>query len=967
MKKTPRLLILAVLVTLVLNLIPLHTGQANQAPDYTGMDLIFLVDESESILINDPQGLRFQGLTWAADWLGRLRLEKDLDQEFTFRMAVVLFGTDPVTVDFADRGMPPRYWEEIAPSSDDAWNTQLEAIENKIVAYQNLYADGLGYTDMRAAFSEARSIFDSMDARDSEMGLPGDRLKSVIMISDGVPATAIGKSGCKTPDSVHPERCSFVELIEKMVDEIPVQFPAKIYKIYALGLQDKSQIYWPAVKDEWWTITNQHSKLTESNLRFFGDIQGFLNEMVAPLNLGMGEEIIPCGRTEIDPYIKLVRFTFHKPDPSARVTIVDPYGNTVAEGESVIVRGEDSAIETVRISNPVPGYWRLECPSGVLEPPTIYQDKVKVLSTLTIPAVYQNVPFMIRYEVLGDGDKPLPEYAESIYRLNLVVSVNNSSSTSQVQLAREESQYTGSLVATVPGEYTLDLLGQTQKVTGELYTVFEDTQTIMVAPTQFGLPPGKMPHTQLVPGNIGVIIKDDKGLQVQLSEIPTAVFDASAVITAGGTSDTLSLALNEEGIFSGIYLPKQVGEITVRAKMDVQDPAGGTIQIPEMEAGKFKVDPPTAKLESPVGQQPQHVSFDLVYRFLDAVGKPYQESIDKNYRLSAKAILTYEGKPVQEVALLEDEDGAFIGEYTPADSGSYGLHVHLEALGTGGETIVLIDREEPTVSVFPTTVVSYNISKPADKSQHIWRNVLKQPNDFVVEVDLTDWEHKKILPDSVLQNKDGVPFRLSVRSPGSPTPVMMDLRTTGTPGHYRAVSKDFRALGMYTIMLEAIPTQLQADHVFDETSRQSTVEMIENPVIAFYERWKWPINTFLIALLLFLIWLFTHPFYWPATGTLTLSPTVDGAGMPQPYALNNYRKHKITIQLPSWAGGGKMKIYQARKDPSVRVTILQPKKPPVEYNMLSGQQVQVGDASLTYQAGVGGQLSQNAELTLSNW
>ena len=193
--------------------------QADPVNLQTGVDLIFLIDQSASMgglayggadhpEANDRLGLRFTAPRDAIAWLGEsyLALGTPGDPQKGSHAAVVYFG---------DTAEVASGWQTIAPASKEAWEAQYAAIGAGL-SPETLGPRNLGKTNFLAAFAQAAELFQQLPS-----DLPGERKRLIILITDGLPYTGLGP----------PNLVSRARYMLKLGDYIESHFPSPAYSI----------------------------------------------------------------------------------------------------------------------------------------------------------------------------------------------------------------------------------------------------------------------------------------------------------------------------------------------------------------------------------------------------------------------------------------------------------------------------------------------------------------------------------------------------------------------------------------------------------------------------------------------------------------------------------------------------------------------------------------------------------------
>jgi len=215
------------------------------ATSYTGLDIVFLVDQSGSMkgdpvyhpIPNDPAGWRFEALKVLSNLVGPALFHNY--KEMTVRFAVIEFGSEakvaiPVTT--------------IQARSFEEWQPQKAEIEQALADYRAQRENThMGNTDHRAAFELARRLFDEMEAAD-----PSRRLKAIILVTDGSPCIPPpGEENC-----VHFDWSGYMRNLRDKY--IPTEFPCDEFYIYVLGINDSADNYWPRSAPYWEPIATCH-------------------------------------------------------------------------------------------------------------------------------------------------------------------------------------------------------------------------------------------------------------------------------------------------------------------------------------------------------------------------------------------------------------------------------------------------------------------------------------------------------------------------------------------------------------------------------------------------------------------------------------------------------------------------------------------------------------------------------------
>ncbi|MCS6843332.1 MAG: VWA domain-containing protein, partial [Caldilineales bacterium] len=134
-------------------------------PPYGGIDLVFLVDQSGSMRVNDPYSQRANAIKWVLQYLGIDNLYSR--REAIHRVGVVSFGTG-AEIDL--ELVPLRSVDEIE------WNDRYKELEQKVVA------KNMVNTDVLEGLRLVKQVFDSASTVSG-----GARTRGIIILTDGAP------------------------------------------------------------------------------------------------------------------------------------------------------------------------------------------------------------------------------------------------------------------------------------------------------------------------------------------------------------------------------------------------------------------------------------------------------------------------------------------------------------------------------------------------------------------------------------------------------------------------------------------------------------------------------------------------------------------------------------------------------------------------------------------------------------
>lgn len=218
-----------------------------------GLDLVILLDQSGSMVWNDPNKIRSNAVKSAVDILGDNALYFCPGAQH--RLAVLGFGDRP--------GGPPALETYIrsaviSPTLEtiEQWNAQRKLIKASVPITQDL-----GNTDHALALRAAAEILREWRAQPlGEM----PRKRAVLLITDGEPC--VGDLGCS--DKGWAGRSAYIRSLEDLTDPLGTDFPFRgennpnSVHIWLIGLQDtrrrRSYLDDPLLRETWNRITRLH-------------------------------------------------------------------------------------------------------------------------------------------------------------------------------------------------------------------------------------------------------------------------------------------------------------------------------------------------------------------------------------------------------------------------------------------------------------------------------------------------------------------------------------------------------------------------------------------------------------------------------------------------------------------------------------------------------------------------------------
>ena len=691
-----------------------YSLEAQEEDQYTGLDVVFLVDQSGSMggcyghpEANDSQQLRFKGAQLAMEWLGSYRLSYLKGSSVNFRTAVVYFGSTAQTV------IEPTV---VDPESAEQWDALEKVLKDPLAPEE--FPKHLDNTHFIEAFKVAKQMFSAMEAEDSSR-----RVKGIVVLTDGEPFAAVAPY-YKPPTDEQEEDFDLEAYVEDMIEYVGNAFPHPEYQIYVVALNDREGDTWSGIRKTWEQITHGHAQLVENNNVMAAYFQEILQELVKPLEVEDGEEIIIVGDVvPVPPYLAQIKLFIHKPLPGSRVKVyVDPeYKELLTEGALTKVEGEDEPIEVITVENPQPGYWYLKRPeTAVIHRIFVRYVYAKALAPEPKTPVPQYLVSQVRFQFEGSGGRPLPKYKDEKYALQAKALVTNADGSWAVELDLSElsaaeagiSVYGACFLPTRPGVHYVYLEATSRDPEGNPLPIIERgevTGTFPVFGTDFVFHPPVKTLTQLVPVWIEAdwVEQASPAKKVPDPIEPQYLPQVEATLTVKGKATTISLQRQADGSYRGEFLPVQSAPHVVHLTARVPDPAqGDKLQtVFDQDVGKLEVLPALADW-TPLARPPaQYKSVDLKVQLTDQAGQPLRDTLAQDYQLDAEATVRAGGQ-TWDLPLKAQADSTWAAEFTPEVTGEHTVHLTVKALDGAGHEITLLDEDSLEFPVGRTTVLA---------------------------------------------------------------------------------------------------------------------------------------------------------------------------------------------------------------------------------------------------------------------
>lgn len=473
-----RRLIGLVMAVLVVGVWPI---QAQQPIPYTGVDILFLVDQSGSMggpdfdspnsgPARDPNNLRFEAARYA---LSTLSTYKDtLSQDITLRMSVVNFGdTTETTLN----------WTDIQTSNDVTWQQLLPQLDTQL-SPEAFGPRNLGSTDFIGAFEAAQEQFLQLDINNPTE----NHLRAVIVLTDGAPCSPARFTrdpfNCSNPTDQ-------LEHMDELIRMAQTTFVPPSYRVYTIAIDDDNS-FWPSFQSDWETVSatggaQRVENATQASSEFLNIMVGLVNEIrVADLNGGVNDRIGESvdfadgtNRTQVvvPPYYQRMRITVFKVQLESGVILTTPSGLTMNQTTpQVTVTGLSNAIEVWTIDNPEPGNWEVQSLQDTSVTDVVL-DLIQVNDSLGIDNTLQTryVPVELSITLTNSDGDPLQQYTDPRYTLQFDAAYTSPSGVSMPITFDPpiNSTYSAQMIPAEVGTYNVNLRAYATDAAGNTFDV----------------------------------------------------------------------------------------------------------------------------------------------------------------------------------------------------------------------------------------------------------------------------------------------------------------------------------------------------------------------------------------------------------------------------------------------------------------------------------------------------------------
>lgn len=890
-------------------------AQAQGRPgEYTGVDIVFLVDQSGSMgglrygstdhpIPNDPNDLRFSGIQEMVERLVSYRIKyyaarEGMPSSVVFQTAVLYFGSRTQEV------VPPTL---IAFNTEAEWEPVAAQILPRLSA--EAFPTNLGNTEHLGALRAAKALLRQME----QTWQGGRHLQAIIMLTDGesfvecpAPPTAAPDQPPPPPVS-QPEYCRDgrfqLSLYRNLLAEyVRAELPSSRYRFYMAAINKDL----PTLPDFWRTVTEGRAELVDANTMwsFFEDILGELtvaNEELPKTILGEMQEITKTNRITVEPYLQEMTLIVHKPYPETRV-LFRQNGILLETIPTTIVEGKNKFIESITIPRPRPGFIDIERPVTT-EILRIFMLKVNAQADCDpIGTVPELIPFRLRCTVLDREGKPLEPYGDPQYELTVEAQIYTPG-RSQGQRLRLDAvggnTYESYFVPAQAGDYTYIIEARTKDPEGKDITPFREplygvgSFVVSRATARLHL---EGPPTALLPVPVSIRLADAAGNPLTIPvEARSFVTTTARFVGPQGFQTNVALQLASEG-YKGTLTPIAPGPYRVWLRGDVQSPETGDRFIAfDQEIDALEVLPPKVVWDGFSTPWPQYRPAPVAFYLTDQTGRPLAPQVGADIQLQAQATVQG-GNGNEPVGLEVAEKGRWQGEYVPANAGEYELQVSVSARQGEGAPVMLVENLALwRFSIRPMTLVNVAVRRPTDQEKYPWRDILWRPRPLTVEIAVTDGAGRALPPSQILQNPAAAPFTATLIPPGGGSGHPLTLTQGGeAPGVFVASFADYRPYRWYAHRdlgwweIQIVPAaELNEAHTYGAAEMWTArVHLTRHPL--------WFLLPLVVALILgaCIAWAArkTYVYLWPVVGTLT----IEGSSFSD-RRLRDYGRHTLVF------------------------------------------------------------------------
>lgn len=313
---TVAVLLIVAMIGGCLSLVFLAGRSSAASPPNT--DVVLIIDHSQSMWTSDPNLLRLQAAELFFNLLG-------VDQETSYRVGVVTYGTDPYLVS------PP------VTLADSTVRRRLTA------ALAN--PQPMGWTDTNRALEMAAEQFDS--------GTPDGATPTIILLTDGRPETEATQS---SPQAQTAYNQALIEILQRLSDA-GIRIYVVLLDVDGVG----AARVWRDGAGTMKHVTLHHVRTPDDLAPVYHEIAvGMQPERISSTVVETSVQGRSVHTATVEPALARVTFVVHKYDPDLTMRVTRPDGHELTPSAPGIQMVAGEQYEIWSVAAPVAGEWRLE-------------------------------------------------------------------------------------------------------------------------------------------------------------------------------------------------------------------------------------------------------------------------------------------------------------------------------------------------------------------------------------------------------------------------------------------------------------------------------------------------------------------------------------------------------------------------------------------------------------------------------
>lgn len=849
-------------------------------PSYGGLDLVFLVDQSGSMRINDPYEQRINTIKWVVESLGidNLYFRPDAAN----RIGIVSFGTD-ARIDLPL--VPLKVTESGQPATADLERVLRDRIKNDIEP--KIMADSMGNTDVLRGLELVKQVFDEAPpAQQAVASAPRNR--GIIILTDGPPYVEGWREDPRYANS-NFYTPYFRELETYIRNNLAIATRPRSpdgYHIWVLGLNATADqgnnaspgTSWLEQEARWEKVLNPASGVdrvvrmsSKSNADIPAVVVRVLDTIMAGGVCANDEELQGRPSCLIDekftvpPYLDRAVFSIFKPQPNSQIEFYLPNGQKLdRSAASVSTSQTGTIIERLVVDRPTPGNWRWQKLDASPETATVKFDPLFNQPVLREPSSHQELfdTTGVQIDLLDRNGNKTSLLAD--YPIDATATLVSPDGRETNLSMRAESdgtlRSTNTFLLDQPGEYVVRFSAKTRDSEGQEVPIFLNRRLPFIVGAlvpKLVKPEGAVMPFREVPLEFELGKPDGSPLGANSQgrirweltvTSPEGTATAIPIITGSGQNRYVTdspIAV----VADGKYLLNVRGFLNITGKQ--------VVKVFE-EALSFTADCLHSELVSPRGDVPENGRIQIQVDVRACAGQPFVE--DAKYPWVIQAILGRpDGSTSNPMIIHRVSDGLYEGEFIPDIVGSWNLTVSSLVQLPNGSQVEAFPKLTRAIDVYDTSRIQMQVLSPSAGAREAIRTFPKiplipessigKPTSTDVRLQIVNLENNnELIQLSDLSNQPGQLVTVEVQSPDQITarrPVTLSV-VAGDPYRLETTLSDLNTPGTYTLTL-AFTDQLKREFILDSSGSNEIVIQRYDATIVF---------TYIIAAMELLLTLF---------------------------------------------------------------------------------------------------------------